>query len=166
MTVCTAAATRFLDSGRLALVGASDDRANFGRTVLGALRASGRDVVAVNPSTTMVLDEPSYPSIADVPGPVAGAIVMVGADRSADVVAACAEAGIPRVWLFRGLGGSGAVSDEALRLCDEHGLEVVAGACPLMFLEPVGWFHRVHRAARRAKGAVDRCDGDELAPTG
>lgn len=35
-----------------------------------------------------------------------------------------------------------------------HGYDVVAGACPLMFLEPVGWFHRVHRAVRRANGAL------------
>jgi hypothetical protein len=29
---------------------------------------------------------------------------------------------------------------------------VVEGACPLMFLEPVGWFHRAHRGIRRIKG--------------
>jgi hypothetical protein len=46
------------------------------------------------------------------------------------------------------------VSEEALAVAHEHGLEVVAGACPLMFLEPVGWIHRVHRAARRMKRDV------------
>lgn len=157
MTICSDTATRFLDTGRLVLVGASDDRANFGRTVLQAIRESGRDIVPVNPAAETVGGEPCYASVEDVPGPVAGAIVMVGPDRSAEVVRACARAGIPRVWLFKGVGGPGAVSDDALRLCDELHLEVVAGACPLMFLEPVGWIHRAHRAARRATGAVDRC---------
>ena len=105
---------------------------------------------------------PCYATVGEVPGPVEAAIVMVGADRSADVVRACADAGITRVWLFRGLGSAGAVSDEALQVCDERHLETIAGACPLMFLEPAGFPHRVHRAARRVTGAVDRCTREHV----
>ena len=47
---------------------------------------------------------------------------------------------------FTGLGA-------AIKLT-EAGVDVVPGACPLMFLEPVGWFHRVHRAARRGRHAL------------
>jgi acyl-CoA synthetase (NDP forming) len=166
MTICTASATRFLQAGRLAVIGASTERSNFGRTVLRELLLHGCDAVAVNPAafaagTTKVEGVPCYATIEDVPAPVEGAIVMVGADRSAAVVQACADAGVPRVWLFRGIGSAGAVSDEALRACDERHLEVVAGACPLMFLEPAGMVHRIHRAARRATGAVDRCTHGE-----
>jgi predicted CoA-binding protein len=167
MTVCSASAVKFLGAGRLAVVGASPEKGNFGRTILRELLDHGCDAVAVNPSAasagvTSVEGVPCYATVDDVPEPLDGAIVMVGADRSAAVVEACADAGVPRVWLFRGVGGPGAVSEEALRLCDERHLEVVAGACPLMFLEPVGVVHRVHRAARRFTGAVDRCSGDEL----
>ena len=59
--------------------------------------------------------------------------------------------GIDHIWLFKGLGGPGALSDDALAVCEDRGLDVVAGACPLMFLEPVGGFHRLHRAARKAR---------------
>ena len=62
--------------------------------------------------------------------------------------------GVESVWLFKGIGGSGAVTDEAMALCAENGLTVVAGACPLMFLEPVGWFHRLHRGVRRLNGSL------------
>ena len=58
------------------------------------------------------------------------------------------------MWLFRGVGGQGSVSAEALGVCREHGITVIAGACPLMFLEPTGVVHRVHRAARRRRGAI------------
>ena len=37
-----------------------------------------------------------------------------------------------RVWLFKGLGGPGALSDEAVQLCHDNKIDVVAGACPLM----------------------------------
>jgi hypothetical protein len=41
--------------------------------------------------------------------------------------------------------GRGAVSDEAVARCREAGVEVVAGACPFMFDEPVRGVHRLHR---------------------
>jgi hypothetical protein len=47
------------------------------------------------------------------------------------------------------------MSDEAVALCDELGLDVIPGACPLMFLDPVRGAHRFHRLVRRARGAVD-----------
>jgi uncharacterized protein len=76
---------------------------------------------------------------------------MVSGARSAEVVRACIDKGIPRVWLHRGAGPS-SVSDEAVALCREHGVAVVDGACPLMFAEPVGWIHRAHRLGRRLAG--------------
>jgi uncharacterized protein len=145
---------RFLTGRRIAVVGASDDQRNFGRTVYTALRDHGYDVVAVNPNAEAVAGDPCHPEIAAVPGSIDGAVVMVNQDRAADVVRACATAGVRRVWLFQGIGAQGAVSDEAVQLCRDHDIEVVAGACPLMFLEPVGWFHRLHRRARRLNGSL------------
>jgi predicted CoA-binding protein len=146
----------FLAQRRIALVGASDDPRSFGRTVYCALRDHGHDVVAVNPNYETVAGDRCYPDLASVTGDIDGLVVMVHRDRAADVVRAAAERGIPRVWLFKGLGAPGAVSEEALHECALHGIAVVAGACPLMFLEPVGGFHRLHRAARRMNGSLAR----------
>ena len=110
----------------------------------------------MNPHTDVVAGDICYPDLGSVPGTIDGVIVMVSRRDSADVVRACVERGVSRVWLFQGLGGPGAVSDEAVRLCEEHGIDVVAGACPLMFLQPVGWFHKVHRAARYFSGSLAR----------
>jgi predicted CoA-binding protein len=111
-------------------------------------------VVAVNPKAATVDGDPCYADLASVPGDVEGVIVMVPKDRSAEVVRACAARGVQRVWLFQGIGGPGSVSDEAVQVCKDEGIAVVAGACPMMFLEPVGWFHRAHRTVRRMKGAI------------
>ena len=43
---------------------------------------------------------------------------------------------------------------ELLELCQQNGVNVVAGACPLMFLEPVGWVHRGHPAIRHMNGSL------------
>jgi len=142
----------FLAQKRIAVVGASDDPRKFGWTVYDELRSHGYDVVAVNRNATTVGGDACYPDIASVPGPVDGVIVMVPAPASEDVVDECVRAGVPRIWLFKGLGGPGALSAAAVERAQAGGSVVVAGACPLMFLEPVGWFHRLHRAARKVKG--------------
>lgn len=142
-------AHEFLAHRRLAVVGASDEKDNFGRTIYTELRSRGYEPVAVNPHAGMVGDDACYPDLAAVPGELDGAIVMVAAEKAADVVRDCIDRGIPRVWLFKGVGGHGAVSDEAVELCREHGIDVIPGACPLMFLEPVAAVHRIHRSIRR-----------------
>lgn len=147
-----AAATAFLRSGRLAVIGASDERDSFGRSIYEALRDQGIAAVAVHPRAETVAGDLCYPSLLDVPGQVDGAIVMVAAPTSVEVVRQVAARGIPRVWLFRGIGGAGAASPEAVALAEELGLEFIPGACPLMFLEPVGFAHRLHRGVRRARG--------------
>ena len=146
----------FLRQRHLAVVGASNDPKNFGNTIYRELRSHGYEVVPVNPNAVMVEGDRCYPSVACVPGPVDGVVVMVSGEKSADVVRDCVARDIKWVWLFKGIGGSGAVSDEALDLCREHGIHVVAGACPLMFLEPVAWFHGVHRTIRHLNGSLAR----------
>lgn len=153
-TVDMQQAQAFLAAGRLAVVGASSDSRQFGNVVYRALRDHGIDVVAVHPTDATVAGDPAYADLASVPGALDGVVVMVGQDRAKDVLRDCDRLGIRRAWLFQGLGGPGAYSDEAVALCARHGIDVVPGACPLMFLEPVGLVHRIHRRARRARGAL------------
>jgi len=146
--------TEFLSHRHLAVIGASGDRRNFGNTIYRELASRGYNVVAVNPNAATVEGDPCYPDMASVPGELDGAIVMVARDKAADVVRACTARGVPRVWLFKGVGGTGSMSDEAVEVCQKAGVEFVAGACPLMFLEPVGWYHKAHRALRHLNGSL------------
>jgi predicted CoA-binding protein len=146
----------FLAGRRLAVVGASDSPQNFGRTIYEELRDHGYEVVAVHPTAATVQGDPCHPDLGSVPGTIDGVVVMVPKDRSAEVVRAAIDRGVEHVWLFKGAGGASAVSDEAVALCEEHGVAVVVGACPLMFLEPVGAIHRIHRGFRRMTGSLAR----------
>ena len=147
---------RFLAGRRLAVVGASDAPQNFGRTIYRELRDHGYEVVAVHPTAETVEGDRCFPDLGSVPGAIDGVVVMVAKERSAGVVRDAIDRGVGNVWLFKGAGGASAVSDEAVALCEEHGIAVVAGACPLMFLEPVGAIHRIHRGLRRMTGALAR----------
>ena len=145
----------FLSGHRLAVVGASDEKSNFGGAVYRALREHGYEPVAVNPNATSVAGDPCYPDLRSVPGVVDGVVVMVGRSAAVEVVRTAIDQGIHRVWLFKGLGALGSVSDEAVALCHQAGVEVVEGACPMMFLEPVGWFHRLHRSMRHVNHSLE-----------
>ena len=143
---------RFLDGERLALVGASRNPKAFANSVYRTLRDHGYAMVPVNPHADVIEGDACCNSIAELPD-VDGVIVMVPASESAGVVEACADRGVERVWLHRG-GGPGAVSDDAVRIARERGLDVVDGACPLMFLDHAGWIHRVHRFVSGRRIAV------------
>jgi predicted CoA-binding protein len=156
-------ATELLAQRRLAIVGASDDPKSITRPITEALRAHGTTVVPVNPAHPTVGGETCYPSVTDIPEPVDGVIVATNREHAAGVVRSCIAAGVRRIWLFQGI-GEGSVSTEAVELCRANGVTVVEGACPLMFLEPMGWAHRVHRAVRRHRGAIAVTDAAR-APT-
>lgn len=149
--VSKAVVEEFLTHRRLAFVGASHDPKEFSANVYRELKRHGYDLHPVNPNAGEVDGDPCVASVAELPDDVEGAIVMVPASASEEVVQACIDRGIERIWLHKGAGPS-SVSDEAVALCEEHGVEVVDGACPMMFLEGASWFHRLHRWGREATG--------------
>ena len=67
------------------------------------------------------------------------ALLVVPPDRALGVVREAAAAGIRRVWLQQG-----SQSPEVILMCDELGLEAVAGECILMFAQPTG-VHQTHK---------------------
>lgn len=137
---------RFLAQQHVAVVGVSRDSRQFANAVYRYLRDGGRTLYPVNKNTdaATIEGDHSYQRLTDVPDPVDGVIIMVPAKDAADVVRDAVARGIPRVWLHRGIGPN-SVSAEAVDICDRNGIEVVDGACPLMFGESVGLAHRIHR---------------------
>lgn len=136
----------FLAQRVVAVVGVSRSPKSFSESVVGLLEGGGRTVHRVNRhGGTSPGGAPVYAHLRDVPGPVDGVLVLVDASSALEVVREAVAAGVPRVWLHRG-SGRGAVDPEAVRLCREAGVDVVDGACPFMFAEPVRGVHRLHRA--------------------
>lgn len=150
----------FLAGRRLAVVGVSRNPQDFSRLMLAELRKKGYEVVPVRPELEEVDGLKTYARVQDIPGSVDGAIVMTSPSVTEQVVRDCDEAHIPRVWLHRGA-GAGAVSETAVNYCHEHGIEVVPGECPLMFLG--GSVHDVHRSIRKLTGTLPVCGAEQQA---
>lgn len=142
----------FLAQKRIAMVGVSRKKADFSASLFKELCNRGYDVVPVNPNATEVLGRRCYARLQDIHPPVEAALLMTPATLTDAVVKECAEAGIKRVWMYRAR-GQGAVTPEAVAFCREHGISVVPGQCPFMFLPDTGAVHRFHGFIRRITGS-------------
>lgn len=132
----------FLQQRRIAFVGLSRQPKDFSRAVYDALATDGREVIGVNPHAEA--GDGMVATLGDVPPPLDAVFVMVPAADAEQVVEDALARGVRHVWLHRGA-GQGSASEAAVRRCRAAGVDVVDGACPLMFVEPVGWLHRLHR---------------------
>jgi len=130
----------FLSERRLALVGASRSGASFGNTVLKELKNKGYEILPVHPEADVVDGMDCRRRLSELPGDVTALVVVVPPTETERVVEDAARVGLKRVWLQQG-----AESPEAIASCRRHGIDVVHGECILMFAEPAGFIHRVHR---------------------
>jgi predicted CoA-binding protein len=141
----------FLAQRRIAMVGISREPGSFSVQLFKELSRRGYDVVPVNPQTPNIQGRRCFAHVQDIEPPVEAALLMTSPEGTDAVVSDCAEAGIRRIWMYRAA-GRGAVSDQAVQFCREHGIRVVAGECPLMFLPQCGGIHRLHGFLRRITG--------------
>jgi predicted CoA-binding protein len=147
----------FLALKRIAMVGASRNPKDFSRHLFREMCSRGYDMVPVNWVANEIDGRESFQCLQAVKPAVEGVLIMTPAHETIRVVRDCAEAGINRVWIYRA-GGTGAVSEDALAFCREHGIAVVEGHCPFMFFQSTGFVHRAHgfflKIARRYPAAA------------
>ena len=142
----------FLDRKRFALVGVSRQPRDFSRILWREFLARGYDAVPVNPQAGEIDGRPCYARFEDIQPPVDSVLLMTAPAVTDTLVRNCADAGVERVWLYRGA-GRGAVSPDAIRFCEAHGISVIPGECPFMYLPEGAWFHRLHGWVRKITGA-------------
>jgi predicted CoA-binding protein len=156
MTDLQMAVDDFLAQRRIAVAGVSRTDGNAPANVIyRKLRDGGYAVFAVNPHGGEVEGGPCAPNLAAIDGGVDGVVVATRPEDTDQVVRECATLGIPRVWMHRSF-GQGSVSDAAVGLCREHGIRVIAGACPMMYCEPVDFGHKCMRWMLRVTGGLTK----------
>ena len=136
---------------RLAIAGVSHNPQDFSRTVMSELQKRGYQVYPVNPNLKDVDGKPCYAQVQDIQPVVDGVIILTQPDATEQIVVDCAAAGVPRVWMHQG-GGPGAISQNAIKYCQDHGVQVIAGYCPFMFLPGTPFFHRFHAWTLKLSG--------------
>lgn len=111
-----------------AVVGASEDRSKFGNRIFRDLRDAGYTVYPVNPKGGEFEGAKVYPSLAELPQPPEVIDLVVPPAVTEQVVKEAHELGLTRVWMQ-----PGAESEAAIAFCREHGIQVVHGACAMVW---------------------------------
>jgi len=132
-------ANEFMAQKRIAVVGVSRTGQGTAAGIFTALRASGHEVFAVNPNVFMLGEDTVYPSLKAIPGGVDGAVIVTRPELTEKIVQDAAEAGVKRLWMHNNTLGASSVSEQAVDYCLEHQIDVIPGACPMMYLDP---FHK------------------------
>ena len=122
------------------------------------LKAAGHEVFAINPHATEIDGEACYPHLAALPHTPDALVIATPPDVALSIVETCASLGISRVWMHRSF-GQGSVSEAATDFCREHGITVIAGACPMMYCPPVDFPHACMRGILKLTGGLP-----EMAP--
>lgn len=126
------AALEFLAQRRIAVVGVSRDPQQPANLIYRRLRDAGHEVFAVNPNAAELEGDLAYPAASAVAGGVDGVVIVTPPEEAIHVIDDCANAGVRRVWLHRGL-GPGSTSPEAVARARQLGMQVIPGGCPNMF---------------------------------
>jgi uncharacterized protein len=136
----------FLAQKRIAVAGVSRDTGGHpaANLIYRRLKQTGREVIPVNPHMQTFDGERCYADLRSIPGGVDGVIVHD-----------CVDARVSRVWMHQSLAKSGSsVSPAAVEYCQEHGITVIAGACPMMYGDGVDFGHACMRWMLKLTGGL------------
>jgi predicted CoA-binding protein len=137
----------FLAQKRIAVTGVSRDGGHHpvGNNIFRRLKKTGHEVFAVNPHMQSFDGARCYPDLKSIPGGVDGVVIVTRPQATDAIVREADAVGVKRVWMHQGMGGGTSVSNSAVDYCREHGLSVIAGACPMMYGEGVDFGHACMR---------------------
>lgn len=130
----------FLALRKIAIAGVSRDPNAFSVRVYDELARKGYRLYPVNPKAKRIGKVSCFPTLSLLPESVEGVLLFTPPSETAAVVEEAAVLGIKHIWIQQG-----AESEQAISACTTHYLRAVTHHCILMFAEPVGAIHRVHR---------------------
>ena len=133
----------FLAQKRIAVAGVSRDNAHHpaANLIYRRLKGTGHDVFPVNPHMETFDGDLCYPNLQSIPGGVDGVVIITRPEVTEQIVHDCNNAGVRRVWMHQSIGKGSSVSPDAVEYCRAHEINVIAGACPMMYSGHVDFGH-------------------------
>ena len=139
----------FLSCKDIAIVGVSRKSSKFGNVIYKELKKKGMTLYGVNPSMDTIDGDKCYKNLHELEGKIDGIINVVSPTKTLDVVKEANEIGVKNIWMQQG-----SESDEAIKFCQENGINEIHKECILMFAEPVKSFHSLHRWVWKVLGKL------------
>lgn len=145
----------FLAQKRFAFIGVSRQPKDFSRALFREFQARNYEPVPVHPEAKEIEGAACFAHLREVQPPVDSVLLMTAPTVTNLLVRECVEAGVKRIWFYRGA-GQGALTEGALQICAANHIQAIEGECPFMFFDGTPWFHRFHGIVRKISGAYPR----------
>ncbi len=137
----------FLQQPEIAVVGVSRNKNKFGNTVYHTLKKKGFKVLPVNPHLTDFDGDKCYSDLQTVPASVTAVFINTPPDNTLKIVETAIRKGIHHMWLQQG-----STNTEVMKYLEGKDVNYVADRCIMMFAEPVGSFHSIHKFLSKITG--------------
>jgi len=120
----------FLSAQHYAVAGASTNRDKYGNKVLRCYMQNNKQVTPINPRAETIEGLPCVANVADLDDSVESLSIITPPKITVEVVKQAIAKGIKNIWMQ-----PGAECDEAVELCQQNGINVIAdGSCLLVVL--------------------------------
>jgi len=133
----------FLAQKKIAVVGVSDKRETGSNMAYTKFKENGYQVYPVNPRLSEFQGAPCYPDLKAIPEAPDAVFILASPQVTEQIVQQCVDLGVKHVWMHcmmgtkPGLAASmTSVSQDAVQVCRENGIQVIPGSCPNQFLNP------------------------------
>jgi len=137
----------FLNQPVIAVVGVSRNKNKFGNTIYKTLKNRGIKVIPVNPHLTDFDGDVCYSSIATLPSEIKAVLINTPPEQTLKIVQEAVQKGIRHLWLQQG-----SSNESVVEFLKDKDINYVSDRCIMMFAEPVGSFHGIHRFLSRVTG--------------
>lgn len=144
-------AKSFIADKHITVIGVSSMGKGFGAAIFRHLMDRHFNVSAVNPNGGIINDRTIYKSLKDINTVMDTIITVVPPSETEKVVKEAHEIGIKKVWMQ-----FGSVSDEAVKFCEQNGMDVIQNQCVIMFTEPIGFIHKFHKWIWKTTGQISK----------
>jgi predicted CoA-binding protein len=133
----------FLAQKKIAVVGVSDKRETGCNLAYNKFKENGYQVYPVNPRISEFDSGPCYPDLKSIPEKPDAVFVLASPKVTDQIVQECVDLEVKHVWMHCMMGtrpglaqSMTSVSQEAVEMCRENGIQVIPGSCPNQFLKP------------------------------
>ncbi len=133
----------YLKTKKIALLGASDKKERWGNTLLNEFEKIGYKVYPINPRIKKIGDRDVYANIDDLPEDVELIISATNNSNTINALSNVSSNKIKSVWLSKKLKTNEEI-EEFNKLKSEKKIELIAGPCPLMYINGKG-IHKLHQ---------------------
>ena len=144
----------FLGQKNIAIAGYSTEGNMPGNYIYDKFKKTGYNVFAVNPKLSKIGNVNCYKSVKDIAETIDGVVICTAPKATIEVIQACIDSNIPRVWIHRSF-GQGSFHTEAVDLCRKNSIECIPAGCPLMFLE-ADFVHKCMKWILNLQGKFDQ----------